>query len=98
LHRELELVALEVRDSLAEAEEVGGSCVDDVRELLMGIEGNAAARYWRAIGQVVPTALEWPGRATRGATDPLNSALNYGYGVLYAQVEKALVLAGLDPY
>jgi CRISPR-associated protein Cas1 len=24
--------------------------------------------------------------------------LNYGYGVLYAQVERALVLAGLDPY
>ncbi len=27
-----------------------------------------------------------------------NSALNYGYGVLYSQVERALVLAGLDPY
>ncbi|MGH2523771.1 MAG: CRISPR-associated endonuclease Cas1, partial [Anaerolineales bacterium] len=25
-------------------------------------------------------------------------ALNYGYGVLYGQVERALVLAGLDPY
>jgi CRISPR-associated protein Cas1 len=24
--------------------------------------------------------------------------LNYGYGVLYGQVERALVLAGLDPY
>ena len=25
-------------------------------------------------------------------------ALNYGYGVLYGDVERALVLAGLDPY
>src|SRR5438477_161295 len=44
------------------------------------------------------TALAGPGRETRGAVDPLNSALNYGYGVLYAQVEQALILAGLDPY
>ncbi len=34
----------------------------------------------------------------RGATDPVDSLLNYGYGILYAQVERALVLAGLDPY
>jgi CRISPR-associated protein Cas1 len=64
----------------------------------MGIEGDAAARYWEAIGRVIPAALGWPGRETRGAGDPLNSALNYGYGVLYAQVEQALILAGLDPY
>ncbi len=28
----------------------------------------------------------------------MNAALNYGYGILYGQVERALVLAGLDPY
>ena len=42
--------------------------------------------------------MAWPGRETRGATDRFNSALNYGYGILYAKVEQALVLAGLDPY
>jgi len=98
LHRELELSALEVRDGLRPLSLVKGATVEDGRELLMGIEGNAAAIYWGAIGQVVPAALEWPGRLTRGAGDRLNSALNYGYGVLYAQVERALVLAGLDPY
>jgi CRISPR-associated protein Cas1 len=98
LHRELELVALELRDALAAAEEVVGENVHEVREQLMGIEGDAAARYWEAIGRVIPAALGWPGRETRGAGDPLNSALNYGYGVLYAQVEQALILAGLDPY
>jgi len=98
LYRELELVALEIQDSMADAEDLKGTHVEEVREILMGIEGNAAARYWQVIGCIVPAALEWPGRATRGATNPLNSALNYGYGVLYAQVERALVLAGLDPY
>jgi CRISPR-associated protein Cas1 len=40
----------------------------------------------------------WEGRTGRGATDPVNAALNYGYGILYGQVERAVVLAGLDPY
>ena len=38
------------------------------------------------------------GRETRGALDRFNSALNYGYGILYSQVEKAVTLAGLDAY
>jgi CRISPR-associated protein Cas1 len=42
--------------------------------------------------------MAWPGREGRGATDPFNQVLNYGYGMLYKQVEHALVLAGLDPY
>jgi CRISPR-associated protein Cas1 len=42
--------------------------------------------------------FDWPGRRTQGATDPINAGLNYGYGILYGQVERAIVLAGLDPY
>lgn len=45
-----------------------------------------------------PRQSEWQGREGRGAKDPINSALNYGYGILYGQIERALVLAGLDPY
>lgn len=40
----------------------------------------------------------FPGRENRGAADPVNSLLNYGYGMLYQQVETALILAGLDPF
>jgi CRISPR-associated protein Cas1 len=47
---------------------------------------------------LIPQELAWPGRETRGARDPFNAALNYGYGILYAHIERALVLAGLDPY
>ena len=98
LYKVLEEAARQVQDSLAALPLIKGSSVADLRELLMGVEGNAAGAYWGALAQVVPEHLAWPGRLTRGATDPLNSALNYGYGVLYAQVERALVLAGLDPY
>jgi CRISPR-associated protein Cas1 len=46
----------------------------------------------------MPEQYDWPGREGRGAQDPLNSLLNYGYGILYGQVEQAIILAGLDPY
>ncbi len=85
-------------DSLHALKEVQGATVEPVRERLLGIEGGYAARYWGALARVVPAELGWPGRETRGAKDPFNQALNYGYGVLYRQVEYALVLAGLDPY
>ena len=81
-----------------EVREEGRATVDDLRGELLSVEGRAAQRYWAAIRLVVPEALGWPGREGRGAKDPLNSALNYGYGVLYGQAERALVLAGLDPY
>lgn len=72
--------------------------VDDVRGEILAIEGRAAQLYWDTLKQVVPKQYHWPGRKTRGAGDPVNNALNYGYGILYGAVERALVLAGLDPY
>ena len=32
------------------------------------------------------------------ARDEFNCMLNYGYGVLYSMMEKACIIAGLDPY
>jgi CRISPR-associated protein Cas1 len=102
LHRELQLRVREVLDHLAELTDLGAADpnarVDDLRGTLLSIEGRAAQRYWGGLKLVVPAALGWPGREGRGAPDPFNAALNYGYGVLYGQVERALVLAGLDPY
>lgn len=87
-----------VVDALASLRRIDGACVEDARERLLGVEGAYAARYWQALAPLLPAELAWPGRETQGAADPFNQALNYGYGVLYAQVEHALVLAGLDPY
>jgi CRISPR-associated protein Cas1 len=98
LHEELMLVALEMRDFQYELEQIAAERVDAVRERILSIEGRAAQRYWAQVASIIPPELAWPGRETQGATDPFNSALNYGYGILYAQIEQALVLAGLDPY
>jgi CRISP-associated protein Cas1 len=45
----------------------------------------------------VPEAYRFNGRSRQPARDRFNAMLNYSYGVLYGLVERACVLAGLDP-
>jgi CRISP-associated protein Cas1 len=98
LYQELRLRAGEVLDCIAWLDRLEGETVDDLRGQIMAAEGNAAKRYWSAVSIVLPEHYVWPGRQGRGAIDPLNSLLNYGYGILYGQIEQALLLSGLDPY
>lgn len=98
VYEAVRLLADEVRDHLAELERWQGETVDDCRGQLLSTEGRAAQKYWAAIAHLLPADRGWPGRRTQGANDQVNAALNYGYGILYGQVERALVLAGLDPY
>lgn len=72
--------------------------INDVRAQLMGVEGQCARLYWTTVGALIPPEYEWPGRTGRHAQDPVNSLLNYGYGILYGEVQNALVIAGLEPY
>ena len=97
-YEELRRLACEVLDHVTEIEHLGGVVVDDIRFELLSAEGRGAQRYWEGIRLLLRDDYDWPGRRTQGASDPINSALNYGYGILYGQVERAAVLAGLDPY
>lgn len=72
--------------------------LDDLRVYLMAFEAQAAIHYWQALRHVVPEMYGWTKRTTQHATDPVNSLLNYGYGVLRTRVECALHLAGLDAF
>ena len=90
--------ATEVEKHLGQINSLDGETVETVRARLMGLEGQAAKRYWQGIKQAVAVGDDWPGRRGRGAKDRTNAALNYAYGILYGQVEWAIVLAGLDPY
>lgn len=99
IYQELRLLALEVEDHLAGLEKLEEhDRVDQLRADLLGLEGRAAQKYWQGVKLAVQVGEDWPGRKGRGARDPVNSALNYGYGMLYGQIERAIVLAGLDPY
>ncbi|MCL5034480.1 MAG: CRISPR-associated endonuclease Cas1 [Bacteroidetes bacterium] len=71
---------------------------EDVRTIAMGYEGHAASIYWQAIKGLLPSEFEFVGRITRGAKDAINQCFNYVYGLLYGEVWRAIVKAGLDPY
>jgi len=76
-----------------------GKNIDAKRQQLMNLEAEAARYYWDCVRQILPTELEFTGRITRGATDPFNAMLNFGYqSVLFPEVWKAISYAGLDFY
>ncbi|KPA10619.1 cRISPR-associated endonuclease Cas1 [Candidatus Magnetomorum sp. HK-1] len=66
----------------------------DVRDRLMGTEGIISQHYWEAVKLIIPVSVGFERRVTRGAKDLFNSCLNYGYGILYNRVQKALADAG----
>lgn len=67
--------------------------LEEIRDTLFGIEGNCANLYFSCLTDILP----FEGR-DRDGSDAVNSFLNYGYGILYSEIEKSCVLAGLDPY
>ena len=80
------------------AEDIDGARVADVRFSLLGTEGGAARVYWRGVTALLEGAAAFAGRTGRGAADPVNALLNYGYGVLAQAVWGAVLNAGLEPY
>jgi len=68
-----------------------------IEKELRNLEARAARYYWSWIQTLIPSVYQFPGRVTRGARDPVNSMLSYGYGMLYHKIESALIKAGLDP-
>lgn len=88
----------EIHDLALDLQGLDGACIDDIRGRLFSCEGRAAERYWDAAGLLLHSDAGWIGRQGRGAQDLVNSLLNYGYGVLYSHVQRAIALAGLDPF
>ena len=86
-----EILALE--KNLSEIEKVNGEKIDFVRDKLLGYEGYGASIYFRCLNKVFPIEKREP-----EGQDVYNMALNYGYGILYSEVERSCILAGLDPY
>jgi CRISPR-associated protein Cas1 len=75
-----------------------GSTIDEIRPELLSIEGRIGQLYWSAIKLLLPDELGFTKREHQGATDSVNSLLNYGYGILYTKVWGAILLAGLEPF
>lgn len=72
--------------------------LEEQRGTIMGLEGAAGRSYFEALSFIMPERYRFDGRSRQPAKDEFNCLLNYGYGVLYSMVEKACLIAGLDPY
>lgn len=70
---------------------------------LFAVEGRAAALYFDHFCTMLGSRADaifvdnWAGRVGRGARDPLNSALNFTYGMLVGEAIRAIAACGLDP-
>jgi CRISPR-associated protein Cas1 len=89
-------------ETLGEAHQSLVRCLerlDGVKDLeeLRGLEGTAARAYFDLFRRWNRSEFPFDGRAKRGATDPLNILLNFGYTLLARELEGLLEAAGLDP-
>lgn len=77
---------------------INGEIVSDIAATLRGWEGVASNIYFETINLFLPQELRFALRSQHPATDVVNAMLNYGYGLLYARIEGALIKTGIDPY
>ena len=72
--------------------------INNVRNSLQGYEGTASRLYFSKLSELMPEKFKFDGRSKNPAKDEFNCMLNYGYGIMYSNVERACILAGLDPF
>ena len=66
---------------------------------LQALEAQAAVNYWEYIRDLVADDdVDFASREHRGATDIMNSMLNYGYALLYPRIWQAILACKLNPY
>lgn len=74
----------------------------DNLEQLLGIEGTAAARYFRNFRHLLKgeedLAFDFTGRQRRPPPDPINALLGFAYAMLTREWAVTLSAVGLDPY
>jgi CRISPR-associated protein Cas1 len=98
VYRKLDDAARQILELDRAVDEAEGDDIEAIRPVLLNLEARSAILYWDCLRTTLPQEIPFDTREKRGAEDLVNSCLNYGYGVLYTQIESALVLAGLDPY
>jgi len=86
-----------LEETASRLDELTGT-LEECRASIMGTEGAGGRIYFEALSFVLPDRFKFEGRSRNPAKDEFNALLNYAYGILYSLVEKACIIAGLDPY
>ncbi len=97
LHDRIIEKSFTIENNIASLTDIQGS-VDEKRNSISGLEGSASKVYFEILSLCMPERYSFKGRSRQPANDPFNAFLNYNYGILYSSVEKACIIAGLDPY
>lgn len=97
-HAEIEIIADRLHKIATEIKHKKWQRFDRWRDILLGMEGQAASQYWQLLAKTDLTASDFEKRIGRQAQDVTNKALNYGYAILTSYLWNAIINAGLEPY
>ncbi len=64
---------------------------------IRSLEGHSSKIFFEAYNLLLPKHWQFNKRTYQNSHDVVNNLLNYGYGMLYKDITKALIIAGLDP-
>jgi CRISPR-associated protein Cas1 len=67
------------------------------RDELRGIEGMAAALYFKRVGAFFPEEIPFTTRSRRPPKDPANALLSWTYTIVMGEIECEIRTRGLDP-
>ncbi len=87
-----------IESLIDELKKIDDTNLELFRGKLFSLEGRVSQYYWDIIQLILSGFIVFDGRERRGATDLVNSILNYGYGILYSKVWEAVIRSGLSPY
>lgn len=99
-HSKVEMIETEIgeiNEYVSKLRNVTGQ-LEERRNTIMAYEGNAAKHYYSILSHLIPEQFKFEGRSSQPAKDEFNCLLNYAFGILYSKVERALIIAGLDPF
>ncbi|HEA30562.1 MAG TPA: CRISPR-associated endonuclease Cas1 [Leeuwenhoekiella sp.] len=99
--KEHDFLDKKINGILSFKEKIGGAKAEKmpaISDSFRGWEGSSGRHYFEALSHFMPDAFRFKGRSFRPAQDEFNAILNYAYGILYSRTERALMLAGLDPF
>ncbi len=87
-----------IKNQTERLKKIDATKIQEVEGTIRGLEGTSGRIYFQTLSNLLAEEYRFEGRTSRPAKDKFNAFLNYAYGVLYSRIEKALIIAGLDPF
>jgi CRISPR-associated protein Cas1 len=96
----LEKCSWEILDKVKMIDSLQMSDNENIRRKVLFLEAEGSEVYWYGIARLLDGVIDFQGRKKRPdhPEDLTNMLLNYGYGILFSEVWKAVEFASLEPY